>query len=177
MFRRADLNANVAKRSSTFLALVLAWQLLTMRNANRLNVKSFARGLKLNRKFRTLPPSPVLFPPPAAPPRVLHLGANRASGRNGSASRAASRQCPPALSCRRVRSSAGDRLAIEDERAHAERAGSLDDQRLSVRPIVPVASEQTDAGCLPTHHHAEPVVLVFVRRRAGDQPVKAGKAQ
>ena len=57
---------------------------------------------------------------------------------------------------------AGDRLSVDQARAHPERAGGLEDQRKASRPIEAVAGEQLDAGGVPADHHAEAVVLDLV---------------
>src|SRR5262249_42852534 len=41
---------------------------------------------------------------------------------------------------------AGDRLSVDQARAHPGRAGGLGDERVAVRPVVPVAGEKADAG-------------------------------
>ena len=37
---------------------------------------------------------------------------------------------------------AGDRLSVDQARTHAERAGGLGNERVTVRPVVPVAGQQ-----------------------------------
>src|SRR5262249_22348514 len=41
---------------------------------------------------------------------------------------------------------AADRLSVDQARAHPGRAGGLGDERVAVRPVVPVAGEKADAG-------------------------------
>src|SRR5262249_59873927 len=57
---------------------------------------------------------------------------------------------------------AGHGLAVDQERAHLERAGGLENLWIPWRPIVPVAGEQPDAADGAPDHHAEAVVLDLV---------------
>src|SRR5262249_42683092 len=57
---------------------------------------------------------------------------------------------------------AGDRLAIDQARAHPERAGGIGNERVTVRPVVPVAGQQPDTSGVALDHHAKAVVLDFM---------------
>src|SRR5262249_61117030 len=57
---------------------------------------------------------------------------------------------------------AGDRRAVDQERARHERASGLGDQREAVRPVEAVAGQQPDAGDIAADHQAEAVVLDLV---------------
>jgi hypothetical protein len=56
-----------------------------------------------------------------------------------------------------------DRLTIDDEGWRSQVAGSLDDQRIAVAPVVAIAREHPHALALALNEQAITVVLDFVK--------------
>jgi hypothetical protein len=67
---------------------------------------------------------------------------------------------------------AGDhRLAVNQERLRLDAAGSVNDGREAVGPIMTVAGEAADPRAIPAHHQPVAVVFDFVNpERAGRWP-------